>query len=506
MALEIRVPRLGWTMEQGTFGGWLKKDGEAVKEGVPLFTVEGDKALQEVEAIGDGVLRIAPECPAPGATVDVGALLGYLVAPGEDGPFQALPSGAETAAGDAAAMASPSPALPATPTNLPSSPPTLPAAATFLPVSPTIVPASPTNLPSSPTILPAIPTILPATPRILPGAPAAAASARAAPAGGPAPGPAPPLAPAPGVPFATASGPAFGPAAAHGPPAGSRQTAVTLGPGTVPPSISPRALRLAGELGIDWTCLRSSSRSGRIVERDIREAARPATPARKTIALSSLRKIIAERMHEGASATAPVTLAVEADATELVASRERLKAAAAAGAAPTFTDIFIVLVAKVLALHPLLNARFEGGEIVLEDAVHMAVAVDAPDGLLVPVLRDAGRKTLQDVARETKALIEKARARKLAPEEMQGGTFTLTNLGMYAVDAFTPILNPPQCAILGIGRIVRKPAVHGDTVVPRQRVTLSLTFDHRVVDGAPAARFLSAIVERLESPGAGLEG
>jgi pyruvate dehydrogenase E2 component (dihydrolipoamide acetyltransferase) len=457
MALEIRVPRLGWTMEQGTFGGWLKKDGEAVKEGVPLFTVEGDKALQEVEAIGDGVLRIAPECPAPGATVDVGALLGYLVAPGEDGPFQALPSGAETAAGDAAAMASPSPALPA-------------------------------------------------TPRILPGAPAAAASARAAPAGGPAPGPAPPLAPAPGVPFATASGPAFGPAAAHGPPAGSRQTAVTLGPGTVPPSISPRALRLAGELGIDWTCLRSSSRSGRIVERDIREAARPATPARKTIALSSLRKIIAERMHEGASATAPVTLAVEADATELVASRERLKAAAAAGAAPTFTDIFIVLVAKVLALHPLLNARFEGGEIVLEDAVHMAVAVDAPDGLLVPVLRDAGRKTLQDVARETKALIEKARARKLAPEEMQGGTFTLTNLGMYAVDAFTPILNPPQCAILGIGRIVRKPAVHGDTVVPRQRVTLSLTFDHRVVDGAPAARFLSAIVERLESPGAGLEG
>jgi pyruvate dehydrogenase E2 component (dihydrolipoamide acetyltransferase) len=282
-----------------------------------------------------------------------------------------------------------------------------------------------------------------------------------------------------------------------------------VGPAAAPPTISPRALRLAQQLGIDWTRLKSSSRSGRIVERDIiaeRDALAAALPARKSIPLSPLRKIIAERMHEGSSVTAPVTLAVEADATELVASRERLKAAAADGSAPTFTDLFIVLVSRTLALHPLLNARFEGGEIVLEDAVHMAIAVDAPDGLLVPVLRDAGRKTLRDVARESKVLIEKARARKLAPEEMQGGTFTLTNLGMQAVDAFTPILNPPQCAILGIGRIVLKPAVCGDAVVPRHRVTLSLTFDHRVVDGAPAARFLSAVVEQVESPSAGLEG
>jgi len=405
MALEIRVPRLGWNMETGTFTGWLKKDGEAVQEGAPLFAVEGDKALQEVEAVGSGILRISADAPQPGATVAVGALLGHLVEAGESPPAEAPRA------------ASPGPA------------------------------ESPTEAAPASAKTPALET---------PAAEAPVARIRA-----------------PETPAAA-------------------------------PRISPRARRIARELGVDWLTLRGSGRTGRIVERDVREAAESlAEPvAARVVPLSSLRRTIAERMQEGSNATAPVTLMTEADATELALLRDQLKEPAArfGEPAPTFTDLLVVLSARALTVHPILNARFEGDKILLEDTVHMALAVETPDGLLAPVIREAGRKRIGEIARETKGLIERARERKLSAEEMQGGTFTLSNIGMYGVDAFTPILNLPQCAILGVGRIVLKPAVHLGQVVPRQMVTLSLTFDHRVVDGAPAARFLSTVREYVEKP------
>lgn len=420
MAFEIRVPRLGWTMESGTFAGWLKKDGETVEEGTPILAIESDKALQEVEAMASGVLRISPDCPQAGTTVEVGALLGYIAAPGEVLSREA---------------------------------------------------ASPRD-----------------------EAPVAAAAVAAAP-------PPPPEAP---------------------------REAIERAPDA--PSASPRARRVARELGVDWTRLRGSGHGGRVVERDVRRAAElaaagaippppppePAAPASSARApaaraaaasapgapLSAVRAKIAERMRAGHLEAAPVTLIAEADATELFLLKERLQASAGLDSdfRPTFTDLFVLLSARALTAQPELNARMEGGRIFREAGVHIALAVDTPDGLLAPVIREADRKDLKAISRETREAIEKARSRRLLPEELQGGTFTLSNLGMYRVDAFTPILNLPQCAVLGVGRIAWKPAVHEGRVAPRQRVTLSLTFDHRALDGAPAARFLTTVCEYVERP------
>ncbi|MFZ4656480.1 MAG: 2-oxo acid dehydrogenase subunit E2, partial [Caldilineaceae bacterium] len=335
-------------------------------------------------------------------------------------------------------------------------------------------------------------------------------------------------------------------------------------------AISPRARRVASELGVDWTGLTGSGSTGRIVERDIRAAAAlaatkaveqppaepeekvratpiavrmaqeagidlaelaaqkpgaridradveaaiaartitssapPATtpPATETIPVTNIRRLIAQRMLESAQGTASVTLTTQVDATALVKLREELKAAFAPRgyAVPSYNDLFAKLTAVALQEHPLLNARWQGDEIVLNKAVHMGIAVDTPEGLLVPVVRNVHSQNLREIAAQSKALIEKALARKLSAAELQDGTFTITNLGIYNIDAFTPIINPPQCAILGIGRIVKKPAVVGEKIKARDMVALSLTFDHRIVDGAPAARFLDLVRQLIQTP------
>jgi pyruvate dehydrogenase E2 component (dihydrolipoamide acetyltransferase) len=205
-----------------------------------------------------------------------------------------------------------------------------------------------------------------------------------------------------------------------------------------------------------------------------------------------------------------VTLTTEADASELVMLREGIKATLSTRglAVPTYTDLMVKLTAVALGEHPMLNAHWEPSEgdagaeasIVIPNEVHIAVAVDTEAGLLVPVIRDVPAKSLQGIAEETRRLADKARARELGPDELGGGTFTITNLGTYGIDAFTPIINLPQCAILGVGRIIGKPAVWQGQVVPRQMMALSLTFDHRVVDGGPAARFLNTVREFVEQP------
>ena len=148
----------------------------------------------------------------------------------------------------------------------------------------------------------------------------------------------------------------------------------------------------------------------------------------------------------------------------------------------------------------MLAAYLKEGEIIISTSINIAIAVATDAGLLVPVIRDVPTKSIQQIAEESHSLIERARARQLGPDDLQGGTFTITNLGMYGIDAFTPIINLPQCAILGVGRIISKPAVYDDEVVPRKMMTLSLTFDHRVVDGGPAVRFLNTIREYVDKP------
>lgn len=312
----------------------------------------------------------------------------------------------------------------------------------------------------------------------------------------PAPAPAPPAA---GAPISPAPGPA--PAIRQPTPAPRGRI-----------FISPRARRLAEEHNVPWQTLQGTGPQGAIIERDVRaylqsQAAVKAPPAPtvppapaamgQAIPLEGPRAVIAQRMMESRQTTAPVTLMAEADATALVELREQL---VQAGIPVSFNDIFLYICGRALRQFPRLNASLDGNTIRVWDEVHIGLAVDTERGLLVPVVRNADRKGLADIARDTQRLIERARAGQLTPEEMSGGTFTITNLGMYDIDAFTPIINLPQCAILGIGRIAPRPAVFQGMVTVRHRVWLSLTFDHRLVDGAPAAQFLQRIIQWVEMP------
>src|SRR5262249_24920777 len=160
---------------------------------------------------------------------------------------------------------------------------------------------------------------------------------------------------------------------------------------------------------------------------------------------------------------------------------------------PCYTDFLVKLTAVALARHPLLNARWEGDHLILSDEVHMGIAVDTEAGLLVPVIHGVTHLTLREVAARSRDLAERARKNRLTPVGLHGGTFTSTNLGAFGVEAFTPIIRHPECAILGMGRIARAPVVVEDRVVVGEQLPLSLTFDHRIVDGAPAARFLQQV-------------
>jgi pyruvate dehydrogenase E2 component (dihydrolipoamide acetyltransferase) len=202
-------------------------------------------------------------------------------------------------------------------------------------------------------------------------------------------------------------------------------------------------------------------------------------------------------MLTSARSTAPVTLTTTADATSLVNLRNVFKSAG--GTVPSYSDFLVNLAAKALKEHPRLNSRWDGYRIVEQPGIHIGVAVDTDAGLIVPVIRDALGLDVAQIAARSSDLFARAREGKLKPEEMRGGTFTITNLGAFGIDAFTPIINYPECAILGVGRIVRQPVVVEEQIVVRDIMSLSLTFDHRIVDGAPAARFLQTLVRLIEN-------
>jgi pyruvate dehydrogenase E2 component (dihydrolipoamide acetyltransferase) len=237
-------------------------------------------------------------------------------------------------------------------------------------------------------------------------------------------------------------------------------------------------------------------------EADVRRAAEASG---RTVLVSSRRRAIAAAMMASVQNTAPVTLTTRADATNLVSLRQQFKTAEPRRIIPTYTDIAVCLAAHVLRRHPLLAGRREGERIVLppDDGLHIAFAVDADEGLLAPVLRDVNQASLLEVAERSRELIERARGGKLSIEELQGGVFTVSNLGAYGIDVFTPIVNYPQTAILGLGAIGREAVVLADDrIVPRDQIPLSLTFDHRALDGAPAAAFLRDLRSAVENPAA----
>src|SRR5712692_7849638 len=410
MAVEVTMPKFGLTMHEGTLQRYFKAAGEAVKAGEPLYEVETEKVLYEVESPTSGTLAVWLH--EEGATVECGLLVAVIAEAGDDAASLAARYDGGAAAHRAAA------------------PPSSPAASVSR-------------------------------------APLAAAAPDGA---------------------AAAHGEAPGPSAA-----GRR-------------AISPVARKLAAELGVELARVVGTGPGGRITREDVERTAaqgaavrstsaappaRGAKPQFRSIPLRGMRKTIAARMHQSLRDTAQLTISSEADVTAAVDFRTR----------PgrdfdfTYTDLLIHAVARALLRHPRMNSRLSEDAIVMLTEVNIGMAVALDEGLVVPVIRAADCRSLREIAAATKELGEKARTGGLKLEDVSGGTFTVTNLGTWGVDAFTPILNLGETGILGVGRIVEKPAVFRGEISRRSMLTLSLTFDHRVIDGAPAASFLQSVIE-----------
>jgi pyruvate dehydrogenase E2 component (dihydrolipoamide acetyltransferase) len=275
-------------------------------------------------------------------------------------------------------------------------------------------------------------------------------------------------------------------------------------PGGARPS-SPAARRLAAELGIALEASSGTGPGGRVVEADVRRAAehRPIQPPAATpheeltpVRWTAARRMTARRMSESHAAVAPVTLHRRADAGAAMAAARALKAD---GVRATFTHVLMACTAAALAEHPEANSVWEGEQLMRAASIHLGLAVDLPDGLIVPVIRDADRLSVPDLATITAGLVAQCRSGSIASENLRGSTFSVSNLGMLGVEQFTPVVNPPHVAILGVGSIVDEAVPSAEGLRFRKACHLSLTFDHRALDGAPAARFLDALVGRLES-------
>lgn len=273
-------------------------------------------------------------------------------------------------------------------------------------------------------------------------------------------------------------------------------------------NVVPRARQLAAEKGVDLAAVTGSGPGGRILVADVEKSGgtgtptRPETPPQHAAAgdvrsISSMRRTIGERMSASLRDAAQLTLTSTADVTELSHLRESVGAGARK---PGYVAAVIRACALALRRHPGIRAQLDGDRMLIPEGVHIGMAVALDDGLVVPVLRDADRVPLAELDAEVRRLAEAARAGELSPEDYSGGTFSVTSLGGQGVDAFTPILNPPESAILGVGRSREVPARFGDGLMWRQEMTLSLTIDHRVIDGYPGALFLQEVVRLLEHP------
>jgi len=264
--------------------------------------------------------------------------------------------------------------------------------------------------------------------------------------------------------------------------------------------VVPAARRLAQQHSIDLDRVQGTGPRGRILIADVEKAIHPPAPAApQLVPIAGIRRTIATRLLQSLQTMAQVTLTTEANVADAMALRQGL-ARHLQGGSLSPLHLVIKATAKALKEHPRLNALQREEDVQLMDQVNIGVAVSLPEGLITPVIRSADAKSLAEIASEGRELAAKTREGRALPEEVTGGTFTITNLGTYDIDAFTPIINPPQVAILGVGRVVEKPIIDGGEIIKGAMMSLSLTFDHRVVDGAPAAEFLQSVKQNLEDP------
>jgi pyruvate dehydrogenase E2 component (dihydrolipoamide acetyltransferase) len=554
MTFSLTMPALGESVTEGTVTRWLKAEGDHVAVDEPLLEVSTDKVDTEIPSPVAGTLQKI--VVGVDQTVAVGAELA-VIADGAAAPVAAPP--APVAAPPAPVAAPPAPV--ATPTPAPAAPVvaatsnsagtviTMPALGesvsegtvtrwlknvgdsvamdeALLEVSTDKVD---TEIPS-----PVAGTLLaidvPVDTTVAVGARlgliggANAAAPVAAPVVT-----APPVVAAPAVvaPPVVAAPPVM-PAPAS--PVASTPAASTPAASSVDAYVTPIVRKYAAELGVNLSAIQGSGIGGRIRKEDVQAAAKPvaqvstsvaptlpasstpktasvaASPLRgTTVTMSRLRKVIAARMVESLQVSAQLTTVIEVDVTKISRLRDRAKASfeAREGVKLSFLPFFSVAVCEALKVHPVLNSSVEGDQITYHGAEHLGIAVDTERGLLVPVIHNAGDLNMGGIARKISDLAARTRENKVSPDELGGGTFTITNTGSRGALFDTPIINQPQVAILGLGAIVKRPMVvrgedGGETIAIRSMVYLGLSYDHRVVDGADAARFLVTLKERLE--------
>lgn len=440
MPVEVRLLKVGMTMTEGSVEEWFIADGDPVEKGEMLYRLETEKVNMDVDAEAAGTVK---HLVSAGTELGPGDVIGFIFAPDETIP-DVLP----------------------TPTPLPGE-----------------EPVEEKKAPQPAAAAPA-----PAPKRAAGRRPAASPAARR-------------LAAELGVDLADVEG--------TGPRGRITEGDVTAQadkakaepqPRRRQPS-SPAARRLAGELGVDINSVEGTGPGGRVTRDDVERAAEAAESQPAATPMRGMRRTIAERMYASLQNTAQLTMEMEVDMDDAVKLRTQLVAEwESEGVRPSYTDIIIIAAAKALTKHPRMHATLADDAILHHGAVHVGMAVALEEGLVVPVIRDADSKDLKTIAGESRELAERARNGTLGLDDMTGGTFTVTSLGMYGVDTFTPILNTPEAGILGVGRIYDGVAWHGDTPAPRKFLRLSLTWDHRVLDGAPAAEFLAEVRGYLEAP------
>ena len=454
MSVEFFIPKLGQTVEEVTLVNWLVEDGAKVSQGQEVMEVETDKAVFPVEANGKGFIHIGPFTAGQVLPVlTVVAIIGK-----EDEKFETVSVQTEI----------------------------IEEGSTALTLEPADAPQTPVQAGSE-------------------GQDKIFASPRAR-----------KLAAAKNVDLSQVS-----PTGWEGIRVAERDVMDYL---SQAPKVTPVAQRMAADAGVDVHQLTGTGPGGRIVKEDVKRALKPAETTAPAVApaafspvpvpplpaeevseripLKGVRAIIADRLGTSVHTTARVTLMMEVDATEFVSARERIKTKVSEewGYAPGYNDLLAKIVAGSLRKYPYMNARLTPDSIEVLSHVNLGMAVDTERGLLVPVVRDADLKSLRQFGAEFRQMVERARTGRALPDDLNGGTFTITNLGMYEVDAFTPVINLPEAAILGVGRIAPKVVPHNGSPEIRQMLTLSLVFDHRLIDGAPAARFLQHIKHVIEEP------
>ena len=488
---EVTLPALGESVTEGTVTRWLKNVGDTVAIDEPLVEVSTDKVDTEIPSPFAGTLtQIMVQ---EDETVAVGAVLAIVGEAASADSAEDAPSTPEVAAPEAAAPpAESAPAEPAAPEAPVATPPV--AAAPVAPVATPPVAAAPVAPVATPPVAAA-----PAAPE----APVATPPVAAAPV---APVATPPVAAAPGAPAAPAA------PAATAPATGNEETS------SDPNYVTPIVRKLAAEMGIDLGTIRGSGVGGRIRKEDLTAATSKTAPAAAhapaeasplrgtTVPMSRLRKVLSERAVASMQQSAQLTSVVEVDVTKIAEMRQRVQAefTEKAGTKLSFMPFFTLAAAEALAANPIINATVEDTSIVYHGSDNISFAVDTERGLLTPVLKDAAHMSISTMAQAIADMAERTRSNKLTPDELSGGTFTLTNTGSRGALFDTPVVFLPQSAILGTGIVTKRAAVvkdadGNDAIGIRSMVYLALSYDHRIIDGADASRYLMQVKTRLEA-------